>query len=86
MIEFLNLKQINFKYNDEILEAINRVVCFGYYIIGKEVEKFEEEFSYYIGTKYGIGVNSGSDALFLALKALKIGKGDEAITVSYTFI
>jgi len=54
--------------------------------LGEEVEKFEEEFSKYIGVKYGIGVNSGSDALFLALKALGISEGDEVITVSHTFI
>jgi len=86
MIGFLNLKQINFQYNDEILEVINRAVCSGWYILVEEVEKFKKEFSCYIGTKYGIGVNSGSDALFLALKALKISKDDEIKTISYIFI
>jgi len=58
----------------------------GWYIFGEETENFEDEFSDYIGSKYGIGVNSGSDALFLAVKALGIGEGDEVITVSQTFI
>ena len=54
--------------------------------MGEELERFEDEFSKYMGTKCAIGVNSGSDALFLALQALGIGKGDEVITVSHTFI
>jgi len=54
--------------------------------LGEELERFEDEFSKYMGTKCAIGVNSGSDALFLALQALGIGKGDEVITVSHTFI
>ena len=53
--------------------------------MGDEVASFETEFSSYIGADYGVGVNSGSDALFLALKALGIDKNSEVITVSHTF-
>lgn len=72
--------------NNEINQAIHRVLTRGWFILGEEVNKFEEEFSRYVGTKYGIGFASGSDALFLTLKTLGIGTGDEVITVSHTFI
>ncbi|MEN6292922.1 MAG: DegT/DnrJ/EryC1/StrS family aminotransferase, partial [Methanobacterium sp.] len=58
----------------------------GYYVLGEEGKEFEKEFSSYINSKYGVGVNSGSDALFLAIKSLGIGKNDEVITVSHTFM
>lgn len=86
MIPFIDLKREYAEIEEEITQAIQRVLKSGWFILGEAVEKFEEEFSKYIGAKYGIGVNSGSDALFLALKALGIGNGDEVITVSHTFI
>ena len=86
MIPFFDLKREYAEIGEEIHQAIQRVAENGCFILGEEVKKFEDEFSKYIRTKYGIGVNSGSDALFLALKALGIGKGDEVITVAHTFI
>ena len=86
MISFIDLKSEYAEIKEEIAQATQRVLKSGWFILGEEIKKFEEEFSKYIGTKYGVGVNSGSDALFLALKALGIGKGDEVITVSHTFI
>jgi len=86
MIPFIDLKREYAEICEELTQAVQRVLKSGWFILGEEVKKFEEEFSKYNGTKYGIGVNSGSDALFLALKALGIGKGDEVITVSHTFI
>ncbi|MEM2971980.1 MAG: DegT/DnrJ/EryC1/StrS family aminotransferase [Candidatus Bathyarchaeia archaeon] len=86
MIPFVDLKREYLEIKGEINEAIQRVIEKGTFILGEEVEKFEEEFSSYIGVKYGVSVNSGSDALFLTLKALGISKGDEVITVSHTFI
>ena len=86
MIDFAGLHQ---QYNDigeEIEEAVNRVLRGGWYILGEELTRFEQEFSHYIGTRYAVGVNSGSDALLLAVKALGIGDGDEVLTVSHTFI
>lgn len=70
----------------EIDLAIKKVINNGQFILGKEVEKLEKEIAKFCGTKYAIGVNSGTDALFLSLKALNIGPGDEVITVPFTFI
>lgn len=70
----------------EIDSAIHRVLESGWYILGKEVEEFETEFSRFVGTKYTVGVANGLDALQLSLMALGIGKGDEVITVSNTAV
>ena len=79
MIPFVDLKREYAEISEEVNHTIQRVVKNGWFILGQEVKKFEGEFSKYIGTKYGLGVNSGSDALFLALKALGIREGDEVI-------
>jgi dTDP-4-amino-4,6-dideoxygalactose transaminase len=71
-------------HKEEILEAIKRVLESGNYILGPEVAAFEKSFSAYCGTDHAIGVNSGTDALILTLRALDIGPGDEVITVSHT--
>lgn len=71
-------------HKEEILEAINRVLESGNYILGPEVEKFEKSFAAYCGADSAVGVSSGTDALILALRALDIGSGDEVITVSHT--
>ena len=85
-IPFFNLKREHAGVQREISEAFKRVCDSGWFVLGDEVAAFEAEFSSYVGAKYGIGVNSGSDALFLALKALGIDKSSEVITVSHTFI
>ena len=69
-----------------IQSAINRVLDSGIYILGAEVEAFENAFADYCGGGYGVGVASGTDALILALKAFGIGPGDEVITVSHTAV
>jgi len=86
MIPFIDLKREYEEIKEEISQAIEEVLKSGWFILGEEAEKFEEEFSMYVGTRYGIAVNSGSDALYLTLKALGIGEGDEVVTVSHTFI
>ena len=73
-------------YQQEIDEAIHRVVNSGWYILGKEVSTFEEEFAAFIGVPHAIGVGNGTDALELALRACGIGAGDEVITVSHTAV
>lgn len=71
---------------EEIAEAIERVFRSGRLILGEHVAAFEEQFAAYCGVQYGVGVNSGTDALFLGLKALDIGPGDEVITVANTAV
>jgi dTDP-4-amino-4,6-dideoxygalactose transaminase len=69
-----------------ILDEIGRLVATGDFTLGKPVAEFEKRFAELIGTKYAIGVGSGTDALKLPLKALGIGHGDEVITAANTFI
>ncbi|RJO59853.1 DegT/DnrJ/EryC1/StrS family aminotransferase [candidate division WS5 bacterium] len=70
----------------EIHAAIEKVLSSGRLILGESVKNFEEAFAKYCGVKYGIGVNSGTDAIFLGLKALGIRQGDEVITVANTAV
>ena len=85
-LPFVDLRKERVEIQQEIKEAVERVFESGRFVLGDEGAAFETEFSSYIGAKYGIGVNSGSDALFLALKALGIDKNSEVITVSHTFV
>lgn len=70
----------------EILAAIEEVLESGWLILGQKVKDFENQYSEYCGLKYTVGVDNGTNAIFLALKALGIGEGDEVITVSNTAI
>jgi len=69
----------------EIDAAIKRVVDSGRFILGPEVEAFEQEVTEYLGVKHAIGLNSGTDALVIGLRALGVGPGDEVITTPFTF-
>src|SRR4030042_418942 len=85
----MNFLDLTLQYNSikgEIDAAVKRVLDSAAFIGGKEVEEFEKEIAQFLGVKYAIGVNSGTDALFLSLKALTIGQGDEVITTPFTFI
>ena len=73
-------------HKGEIDEAVLGVLARGRYILGPEVEAFEKEFAAYIGVKHAVGVGSGTDALNVALRACRIGPGDEVITVSHTAV
>lgn len=86
MIPFFDLKKQYLSIQSEIDGATRRVLANGMFILGAETEAFENEFAEYIGVKHGIGVNSGTDALHLAIRALGIGKGDEVITVPNTAV
>ena len=68
----------------KILQKISKIIDDGNYINSKEVNIFEKNFAKYIGVKYSASVGNATDALFLSLKSLEIGKGDEVITVSHT--
>lgn len=84
MIKCIDPKEDFIAHKKQILSAIERVCESGHYILNGEVSAFEKEFAKYIGTKHAIGVASGTDAIFLALKSLGIGIGDEVISVSHT--
>ncbi|WP_243372316.1 DegT/DnrJ/EryC1/StrS family aminotransferase [Geotalea sp. SG265] len=77
----------NYRRNrEEILALVDKVFSSGRLILGNEVTRFEEEFAAFCGTPFGVGVNSGTDALFLALKTLDIGAGAEVLTVANTAV
>ena len=86
MIPFLDLKAQYKPIKEDILQAVNRVLDTGQYILGEEVAAFESEFAGYVGAEHGVAVNSGTSALHLALLAAGVGRGDEVITVPFTFV
>lgn len=84
-VAMLDLKAEYGSIKAEIDSALAGVLASGAFILGPNVSALEKEFAAYIGTKYAVGVASGTDALFLSLKALGIGEGDEVITSPLTF-
>jgi len=85
-IPLVDLKTQYESIKREVDFAIQAVIDESAFTLGKYVERFERSFAKYCGTKYCIGVSSGTDALHLALRACGIGQGDEVITVPNTFI
>jgi dTDP-4-amino-4,6-dideoxygalactose transaminase len=85
-VPFLDLKAHHASMIDEFDGAIREVIESSAFAGGPFVERFEEEFAAYCGSKYAIGVGNGTDALWLTLLALGIGEGDEVITVPNTFM
>ena len=75
-----------YQYQEEFEKKAVEVLRSGWYVLGKEVSSFEEEFAAYVGTKYCVGLASGLDALWLAFRVLGIGAGDEVIVQSNTYI
>ncbi len=86
MIPILNLTRQYEGLRADIEPLLLDVAASGYYILGPHVKAFEEEIASYLGVKHAIGCANGTDALFLAMKALGIGKGDEVITTPFTYI
>lgn len=85
-IPLVDLKRQYLSIKKEIDEAIQKVIDKSAFIMGENVEGFENEFAKFCGVKYGVGTSSGTTALHLALVACGIKQGDEVITVPYTFI
>lgn len=85
-IPFLDMKSPYRELKNELDAAYQRVMDSGWYILGKEVEAFEQEFAQYCGSQFCIGVGNGLEALHLILRAYGIGEGDEVIVPSNTYI
>jgi dTDP-4-amino-4,6-dideoxygalactose transaminase len=85
-IPFANLQREREALGDELRHSLDNVVSSGWFILGRELESFEKAFASYCGTKFAVGVASGTDALHLSLLACDVGAGDEVITVANTFI
>lgn len=85
-VPFLDLQAGYLELQPEIDAAVKRVLESGWYILGKEVEAFETEYSTYCEAKFCVGVANGLDALHLTLLALGVGPGDEVIVPSNTYI
>jgi dTDP-4-amino-4,6-dideoxygalactose transaminase len=85
-VPFVDLKAQYQTISTEVDEAMRRVVSEADFILGKDVELFEQEFAAYCETKYAVGVDTGISALTLSLRAHGVGAGDEVITVAHTFI
>jgi dTDP-4-amino-4,6-dideoxygalactose transaminase len=85
-IPFLDLKAPYLELREQLDAAYRRVMESGWYILGEEVARFEQDFASYCGARHCIGVGDGLDALVLILKGLDIGEGDEVIVPSNTYI
>ena len=86
VIPFLDIRAQNQELEKDILDAVERVMSSGSYILGDEVSNFENEFAKYCDSKFCVGVSNGLSALKLILRAYDIGEGDEVIVPSNTFI
>ena len=85
-IPFVDLKSLHNELRGELQEVFERVLENSSFVLGPEVQRFEQEFAAYVGTTHCVAVNTGTAAIHLALAALGIGPGDEVITVPHTFI
>ncbi len=85
-VEFLNLEAIHLPLRDKMINAFKKVYDHNWLILGQEALKFEHDYAKLCHTRFGIGVSNGLDALFLIVKGLGIGRGDEVIIPSNTFI
>lgn len=85
-IPFVNLKSQHASLKSELLAEIGDVIDEGNFILGEQVAEFERQFAQLCGVRYAIGVNSGTDALIFALKAIGIRSGDEVITAPNSFV
>jgi dTDP-4-amino-4,6-dideoxygalactose transaminase len=85
-VPFVNYPEHYRRIWDEVMEAITEALSKGDLILRDQLRQFEENIASFVGVKHAVGVNSGTDALFLSLKAAGVGQGDEVITVAHTFV
>jgi len=85
-IPYVNLSSQYKSIKDEVMEAISKTIDSGWFILGPEVKKFEEDFAALHDVPYAVGVNSGTDALILVMQALGIGEGDEALVPPNSYL
>jgi len=85
-IPYVDLSEQHAPLKEKLLEAVSKVLDHGKFILGQEVAEFERRFAKLCGVPYAVGLNSGTDALILALRALDIGPRDEVITVANSFV
>lgn len=85
-IPFLNLEPMHTQIRDEIIESFKKIYDRNWFILGQSVEEFEKEFAKYCNTDYCISCGNGLDALSIILRGYDIGKGDEVIVPSHTYI
>ena len=81
----IDLKEQTASIRSDLDKAIARILDKGNFVLGEEVESFEKEAAEYLRVKHAVGLNSGTDALVIALRALNLGEGDEVITSPFTF-
>ncbi|MGH9740428.1 MAG: DegT/DnrJ/EryC1/StrS family aminotransferase [Candidatus Acidiferrales bacterium] len=86
LVPFLDLKAQYVTIRTEVLHAVERILDSQHFILGKEVQLLESEIAEMVGAGAAVGCASGSDALYLALRALDIESGDEVITTPFTFV
>ena len=84
-VRYSYLKQ-QFSNCEDLWLKLKKFVSTGDFTLGKELEKFEKNFAKLIGSKYAVGVNSGTDSIKLSLRVLNVGTGDEVITAANTFV
>jgi dTDP-4-amino-4,6-dideoxygalactose transaminase len=85
-VPFVNLNLQNTEVKEEVLSGISSIVNTSRFILGKHVEEFEESFAAYCGTKYAVGVGSGTEALTIAIRALDLKQGSEILVPANTFV
>jgi dTDP-3-amino-3,4,6-trideoxy-alpha-D-glucose transaminase len=85
-VAFLDLQALHLNIEEELNEVMARVLRSGHYVLGPEVDAFEQAFAGYVGRQHCIGVGSGLDALILSLLALDVKAGDEILVPAHTFV
>ncbi|MEK7603496.1 MAG: DegT/DnrJ/EryC1/StrS family aminotransferase [Patescibacteria group bacterium] len=83
-VKFFDFQRKRLRYKKEINASVERVFGRGWFIAGPELADFEQKFAKYLGARYVVGVNSGTDSIVIALKAIGIKMGDEVITTAHT--